>query len=169
MAIRRIDPKATFKVVSPTYDEAIDSENSPSIIDEEMKKNQEKLIAEKPELADQFKDPGKKLKYMDTLDLADLKIVEGKTPTYFVIKNLLVQRKTELMAKHVLVDTSGKNSQMSNMMLLFIELFKECCTHIEDGGQLIKVSVDEFPAEIVQEIGSIIFNRSAADAKTKNA
>ena len=76
--------------------------------------------------------------------------MEGKEPTYFVVKNLGATEQADLLKDHMFFNAETRKPEHKDMPVLLVKLFKECCAHIEEDGKQQKITADEFPYNIVQ-------------------
>ncbi len=139
MSIKRIDPKATFDIVS-VYDEAIQHENMEEL--EELKKTKGQTRFEK---------------YLETFNLEELKLVEGQSPTLFKVRCLLASEKADLDEKHQSFDMANKRIEYKNRHAMMLEMFKKACLGIvNESGGLDKVGIDDIEYKVATDIGAAI-------------
>lgn len=139
MAIRRLDPKATFKVVSQ-YDDAVIAETAEEL--ELLKASKEKTRYEK---------------YLESFNLADLKFKEDAKPTHFVVRCLQSLELAELNEKHIEANVVEKTMQFKERNKMLFEMFELGCLGIEsENGKVEKIGTEELDAGVVIEVGSII-------------
>lgn len=131
MAIKRLDPKARFRVVSQ-FDDAVDRSDSEA--------------------------DTRYAKYLESLDLADLKFKEGATPTFFNIRTLSNLELADFNSRYLSVDPEKKHVTYKGQAKMFLEMFDACCESAQDGadGPAEKITSAEVPLTIAHEIGSII-------------
>lgn len=141
MAISRVDPNATFRLISD-QDDAIIHETAEELAE---------LRAAGDETFTRYS------RYAETLDEKILKFKEGAKPTYFVIRCLKNQEVAELQQKHIFVDPATKRIQFNNMNLAFLDYFNKGCLGMEDeNGKLVKVSSEDVGLVVAIGIGSTI-------------
>lgn len=139
MSIKRIDPKATFDIVS-AYDEAVQHETA-----EEM----EALRASKGLTRYE--------KYLETFSISELKFIEGQSPTIFRVRCLLSSEKAELDEKFQTIDTVNKRIEYRNRNEMMLEIYKKACLGIvNESGSLEKLGIDELEYKVVTDIGAAI-------------
>lgn len=155
--LKRVDPLIKTKVVS-TEDPAIDIEKSP------------KSEASKLKLKDQDGKPIKPLKYLSTLDLKDLVLVEGENPTYFLITPIKNKRKAEILKDHVYFDMDKRKQVYKDVAGLNVKLFDECVNEVEEDGQITKdINADKYDYSVIQEIGSFVLVQAMVGSRTKKS
>lgn len=132
MAIKRLDPKAVFKVISTT-DDAVDKEKSDL--------------------------PG----YATSLDLSKIVFVEGQVPTFFLVKNIGATDYIAIQERHFQVKPPSKDSEGKEIKatvkvvdqgIMMLKYFEIAVKQIEEGGQVIDISMDQFPPALLQEVGA---------------
>lgn len=129
MSIKRLDPKARFRVISQ-LDEAV-------VRDEELKARYEK--------------------YLESLDPAELKLKEGQTPTYFILRPLTHLQLADLNSRYLEVDVEKKTAKYKNQTKMFLEMFDLCCEGMQDGdGPMESISSEELAFGVAAEIGSMV-------------
>lgn len=136
MAIKRLDPKATFRVVS---------QNDDSLVHESV----EELKGE----------PSRYEQFLDTLDLSKLKFKEdgSSKPTIFVVRALTNFEVADLNEKYFLFDTTTKKVKNVNQAKMLLEMFNLGCLGIEaENGSIEKVSDQEIGFQTAVEIGAIV-------------
>jgi hypothetical protein len=138
MAIKRIDPKATFEIISE-FDSAL------------MLESQEEL----DELA-KTNSPSRYMQYVENLDESKLKFVEGETPSRFKIRCLLNTELAEIQEKHFVVDVIAKSAKARNSSLMFLEMFNMACLGIVEDGKVVKLNADDVGIGIAVGIGASI-------------
>jgi len=140
MAIKKVDLKAEYKYVC-LIDDAIDMEKSK--LDEYKKDHDIKHLIFHPE----------------------------KHPTYFILKNVSAPQYTALLGKHMKFDFQSQNmvtKEESNMFSMTYELFSIGCKHVEENGQRVSIQVEQYQADVLQEVGSVIMDLSKlSDAEKK--
>ena len=137
MAIKRLDPKATFDYVC-VYDEAIQHETS------------EELEASGAVQA-RFQD------YLESFDINKLKFVEGKSPTLFRIRGLLSSEKAVIEEKYQEIDVVNKRIKYKNRQQMALDMFNLACIGIvNEDGTVEKVSADEVEYKVAQDVGAAI-------------
>lgn len=149
MAIKKIDPKATWKVISQ-YDEAVISETA-----------EEKEALKTGEVDEDGKDVLKSTRYqqyMDDLDQSKLVLQPNVEPSLFVIRCIKNSEMAELNEKYLTIDTVKKTANHKNSLAMFLEIFNLCCLGIEEGGKIVKTSADEIGYGPAVEIGSVIYH-----------
>lgn len=139
MAIRRVDPKAVFKIVS-RFDDSLEAE------DEVPAKEGEP----KPQTCYE--------KYIESFDLNELKFKEGLKPTLFHVRCLKASELAEINQKYQIVDTVKKTITYRDQNLMMLEIFDRAIIGVQegDGSPMEKVSSDEVGFHIATEIGSMI-------------
>lgn len=139
MAIKRIDPRATFDIVS-VYDESLVFETPEEL--EELKKSKELTRYEK---------------YLESFDLSVLKIREGESPTLFRVRCLLASEKAELDERHQSFDMAKKTIEYKNRHAMMLDMFKKACLGIvNESGGLDKVGIDDIEYKVATDIGAAI-------------
>jgi len=139
--IKRTDPKAIFKFIS-VQDPAIDEEAS------DLKA------------------------YGTSFDLTHLKFKTGMTPTVFLAKNLTAPEKAEINDAHYQFTQGEKPGEPPKIKvvkqgLMMVRYFETAVKSIEEDGKTVAVSVDEFPAAVVQEIGAYVMRRASVEEDEK--
>jgi hypothetical protein len=133
MAIKKLDPKARFRVVAQ-MDDAIDNNDYEN---------------------DLSKD--RYAKYLDTLDMGVLKFVGDQKPSVFVVRPLTNLELADLNGRYLVIDAERKTASYRDQVKMFLEMFDLCCEGMEnEEGKIEKVSSGEIPYGVASEIGSII-------------
>lgn len=139
MAIRKIDPKATFKIISQ-FDDA--------------------LINETPDGLAALKLAGKQTRYEDYLeDLDESKLLldEKLKPSRFVVRCLKNQEIADINERFTKVDVVGKKVDMVRTNAMFLETFQTGCLGVEDeNGKVEKVDAEEIGFAVAVAMGSVI-------------
>jgi len=139
MAINKIDPKAEHKYVV-LADPAIDAEKSN--LDE----------------------------YKKDHDIKHLVFKEGEFPTYFILKNILGADHADLIARYMKVDINTSTMAMredSNILKMGYETFDLACKEIEENGKREKINHKNFDGGIIDEVSTVINNRSQLGRQEK--
>jgi hypothetical protein len=148
MAIRKIDPTATFKVISQ-FDESVQHETP-----EEMEALK---TGKQDENGNDILNPTRFEQYLENLDDSLLRLKDGVPPTYFVIRCLKNSEVAELNEKHVVVNVVEKKIEHKNRQLMFLEMFDIGCLGTQTGdGKLEKTSGDEVGYAVAVAMGSVI-------------
>ena len=101
--------------------------------------------------------------YATSLDLKFLKLKEGISPTYFLIKHLAVLQQIEIKDAHYKLtppskDLEGKkvaaSMSINHQSEMLCKYFEACVKFIEEDGKEIPVGINEFNSTVVQEVGS---------------
>lgn len=138
MAIKRVDPKATFKVVS-RHDDA--------------------LVSETKEELEALKAAGQDTRYekfLESFDLSILKLKEGVQPTYFILRALKHEEMAQINERHFIFDASTRTVKAKNNADMLLEMFSIGCVGTEENGQPTKIDVDELPFEVAVELGGVV-------------
>jgi len=146
MAIKRLNPKATFKIISQT-DTALDMETP------------EELVTGTDAEGNQILKESRYEKYVGNADFDEshLKFKEGQQPERFVVRALLADERAELNSKYTFVDTAAKRVVFTNRDKLFLDTFSKAFQGLEDAnGVLQKLSPEELPYEVRVEIGALV-------------
>lgn len=158
MAIKKIDPKATWKLIS-SYDDAV------------IKETEEELEAlktgEMDEKGKEKSNPTRYQRYMDDLDEAKLRLDPAASPTRFVIRCLLNDEQALLNSKYLEVDTVKKTYEYKNGLVMFLEVFNLACLGIDEGGKIVKITANDIGYGPAAEIGSVIHHFSALGKNLK--
>lgn len=142
MAIKKLDPKARFRLVAQ-MDDAIDNTDYPA--------PQDQPEAKADLSADRY------ARFLDSLDMSVLKTVEGQKPSVFVVRPLANIELAELNSKYLTIDAEKKTARYRDQVKMFLEMFDLCCEGMEmEDGTLEKVLSSEIPYGVASEIGSII-------------
>lgn len=157
MAIRRVDPKATFRIISQ-FDEALIEETNEEL--EALKTGKkiptgQKDAAGKEITVDESR-PTRYEDYVDTLDESKLRFKEGEKPTYFVIRCILNSEMAELNEKHLVIDPVSRKIEYKNRGQWFLDHFQRGCVGIEQDGKVVPVSVDDLGNGVAMAMGSVI-------------
>ena len=148
MAIKRIDPKATFKVICE-YDSVLVNETE-----------EEKVVGT----------PTRYESYIENLDESKLKLKEGDKPTYFVIRCLTNRESILNQEKYVEVDVVAKKSNVKNPTGMLLEMFNLACLGMEDeNGKVVPVTSDDIGLGVAINIGSLINLYTSLGKNLKNA
>lgn len=133
MALRRLDPKAVFKLVSVT-DEAVDMEKSdlPAYARTGDMKHVAIKDGEKPTVFH--------CRQIDPITMAEIDAEHIK---------FVMQPKKDGKEQPPIVKTVNNASRL-------VKIFRASLLHIEEEGKDVKVQWDEFPSEVSQEIGSYV-------------
>lgn len=152
MAIKRVDPKATFRVVSQA-DDAVVQESPEEIA--ALKASKEKSRYDK---------------FTESLAIGDLQFKEGVKPTYFHIRALLNSEKADIEEKYLVVDVEKKKITFKNQKKMLLEMFELGCVGIEDErGVVAKVVDGEIPYDVAIDIGSLISIATSLGKNLKKA
>ena len=101
--------------------------------------------------------------YATTLDLKHIKFVEGKHPTYFIVKSIDPISETEIQeVHHKFIPPSvtkegekiGAKVTIERHKEMALKYFKFCVMEVEENGKVLPIKFDEFSADVLQEIGS---------------
>lgn len=139
MAIRRVDPKATFRVVSQT-DEAVETETA-----------EEQAALKAAGQQTRYE------KYLESFNLGDLKFKEGVKPTIFHIRSLLNGERADIDEDFLVVDTVSKTVDYKNQKKMLIAMFKLGCLGIEDdNGKLQPLDAESVEYSTSIDIGSLV-------------
>lgn len=145
MAIKKIDPAATFKVISQ-FDDALVSETP-----EELK------TGEKDAEGKDILKSSRYTQYVEAdFDESKLVFKEGDQPDRFIVRCLNHAEQGLVNQKYLEVDVVNKRHGYKNQAQMWLEVFKMACTGVESGGKVEKINADELPYHITVEIGSII-------------
>jgi hypothetical protein len=145
MAIKLMDPKAQFKIVS-NHDDALEHETIDELKTGELDENgKEKLKPSRYEL------------YLESesFDESILKFKEGQQPDRFVLRCLSNDESAEINSKYMTVDVVTKTMKFKNQSRMFLEIFNLAFVGLDSGGKLQKVSSAEVPYHMAVEMGSI--------------
>lgn len=134
MAIRRLNPNATTKLVSLT-DEAVSDSTSEQ-----------------------------KDKYRETLDTSALTFKEGVVPTFFLLKPIAAEAMASIQQNHLRFNAEKKSMEIVDAGTMTIRTFKASVVAIEENGKRIPlvsgeqagaegVRFEEFDYLTVTEIG----------------
>lgn len=135
MAVKRLDPNATFDIVT-LHDEALFFETN-----EELKAQENKNFEE----------------YLQTFDLTKLKFKENEKPDLFRVRCLRVEEMAQINEKYVEYDVVNKQAIIKNKNNMLVELFKLGCLGIvEESGAIKKIGVDELEFKVILDIGASI-------------
>lgn len=139
--IKRTDPKAVFRLIS-IQDSALDE--SASNLDA----------------------------YKETLDIKHLAFKEGMAPTIFLAQNISAPQKAEINDAHYQFTPSADKKappsvKVVNQGVMMVRYFESSVKTVEENGKVVTVSVDEFPAAIVQEIGAYIMRKTSLEDESK--
>lgn len=145
MAIKRLNPKAIFKIVSQ-YDDAVDIENI-----EELKTG---VIVDGVEETR----PTRYEQYIESdFDEAKLKYKEGMQPDRFLLRAITADELASINSKYLYIDTVAKKVTTLDRNSMFLSLFKLAYSGIESADKVVsKPSTDEFPYNVQVEMGSIV-------------
>lgn len=139
MSIKRVDPKATFKIISE-FDSALISETQ-----EELR-----------ELAKEKKDT-RYMQYLESFDESKLIFKPDEKPTYFVIRCLLNSEFAVIQERHMEVNVETKTFRAKNSSLMMFDLFNTACLGmIDENGNTVKVTADEVGMAVATGIGATI-------------
>jgi hypothetical protein len=159
MAIRRVDPKATFRVICE-FDDALMRETPEEL--EALKTGKKTAsglfdAAGKEIMIDEV-NPTRYEQYIDTLDEAKLKFKEGEKPSYFLIRCLLNSEMAALNEKHITIDPVKKRVDYKDRNKWFLDHFDLGCLGIIEGNALpaVQVNPDDLPVGVAIAVGSII-------------
>lgn len=158
MSIKRVDPNAVFKVVC-RFDDALEHETA-----EELK-------------TDQKDDQGKEVlkqsrydKFLETLNLSDLKFKPDVKPTIFHLRCLKTKELANLNTKYLVVDTKNKTMDYRDYNSMVIEYFEKGVVGIEaEDGKLEKISPDDLEFKVVNEVGSIVLIMTSVSKNQKKS
>lgn len=139
MSIKRIDPKATFDIVS-VHDTAIVHESFEEL--EALKVSKEVSRFEK---------------YLESFDLSTLKFKDDEKPTLFRVRCLLSNEKAELDQHYQTVDVVNKRIEYKKRHQMMLDIFSKACIGIVNSdGTLEKISVDDLEYKVSTDIGAAI-------------
>jgi hypothetical protein len=137
MAIKRINPNATFDIVS-VYDEALKHETNEEI--EALKQAGGQTRFEK---------------YLESFDLGELQFLEGEKPTLFRVRCLRAIEKAELDQKYQVIDVVNKRIEYKNRQEMMLDIFSKACLGIvAEDGSVEKISVDEIEYKVASDVGA---------------
>lgn len=158
MSIKRVDPKATFKIISQ-YDSALIEETPEEL--EALKTGKKvasgQMGADGKEIMLDESRPTRYEEYIDTLDETKLKFKEDETPTRFVIRCMLNSEMAELNEKHITIDPAKRKIEYKNRSLWFLEHFqKGCLGTVEEDGSVKPASSDDVGLGVAVAMGSVI-------------
>lgn len=139
MAVKRIDPKATFKVVCQ-YDDALDNESEAEL----------EALKAIPDSLSRYE------KFLGSIDLNDLKFKDGLKPDVFVVRALTHAEMADINERYFSYDTVEKKLVNKNRSNMLVEMFDKACFGIDQDGQIVKVASGELPFSVVVELGGII-------------
>lgn len=142
MAIKRIDVKATFKVIS-RHDEALDVQETPGASTEP---------GADPALSGYDQ-------YLEELTLNEsvLRFKEGQKPDRFLLRGLTADELADINGRHIFADPVNKKVIYTNQNKWFLEMFKAGYMGIEDAeGKTTRPPLDEIPYPIQVELGAVV-------------
>lgn len=142
MAIKRLDPKAIFKVIS-TYDQALDNETAQELLDNQSDLQNLKVTRYEEYIGEA------------NFDESKLKFKEGLKPDYILLKALSADDLADINGRYVLIDVVQKKTIITNRNKMYIEMFKAAYQGIESEGKASKVPLDEIEYQIQIEMGAI--------------
>lgn len=144
MSVKRIDPKATFRVIVETDSALINetpAERDTGSVDADGK----------PVLK-----PSRYEKYSESFDPKDLKFKDGETPDIFVIRGLTSLENANLIAPYTEFDVSTRRNKIKNESAWLLDVFKTACLGIEVNGVVEKVTADELPLDVPLRIATLV-------------
>lgn len=151
MAIRLIDPKAQFEIVS---------EHDPSVIGETA-----------DELAELRKSDGsaRYQKYMESLNVSDLKLADNEPPSMFVVRCLKNAELAALQEKYLSFDPKSAGLVLNNRTQYFVDIFNMCCLGVRQvDGSILKISDEDVGLKHASTIGAVIAYATTAGKNLKN-
>lgn len=152
MAIRRVDPKATFKVICE-LDSAVIRENAEELA---------QLAADKK--------PTRHEDYLVDLDESKLKLDPNEKPNRFIVRCLKNDEYNEIQRKHMVLDVVNKTTTIRDNAAYFFELFEKACLGLEDeNGVCQPVTYNEVGFGIAISIGASISLFTTLGRQLKNA
>lgn len=147
MAIKRLDPKALFLVISAT-DEALDNETDAELQSEE--KNEDGSPKQKVTRYEEYIEELK-------LDESKLKFKEGHTPDRFVLRALTADELADINSRYIYVDTLAKKMVYTNRNKMFLEMFTKTFQGLQGpNGSTQKVDTTELPYNVQIEMGAVV-------------
>lgn len=158
MAIKLLDPKAIFKVISAT-DDALLSETA-----------EELLAASTNADGSAVANPTRYEQYMEEANFDESKLIfkEGCKPDRFVLRPLTADEHADINSKYIFVDTVGKKMVYTNRHKMFLEFFKLSYQGIETGaGVQTKPALAELPYPIQVEMGAVVSLIASLDKNAK--
>lgn len=129
--IKRLNPKATFRVVSQ-LDPALDFGAT--------------AASEHPAW----------LKFLENFDMSVLPVKAGETPTVFHIRPLLHSELAEINEEHMLVDTVKKRIEIKNRSAMLLAMFNKAVVGVEENGKVEPITADELPYGAAVSLGSLV-------------
>jgi hypothetical protein len=139
MAVKRIDPKATFKVVCQ-QDDALENESEAEL----------EALKTIPDSQSRYQ------KFLESFDLNDLKFKEAAQPDIFVVRALSHAELADINERYFSYDTVEKRLINRNRSNMLVEMFDKACLGVEQNGQVTKITATELPFAVVVELGGII-------------
>lgn len=138
MAVKRLNPKTTIKIVSQ-YDSALDL--PPSTVEGE----------ESPAWKE----------FVESFDLSVLKFKDGEEPSIFHVRPLLNTEMAEINEKYVHVDTAKKKVELKRYTSMLLEMFDIGCVGMEEKDaegkiKLVQIKSDEIPYRDATSLGSLV-------------
>lgn len=139
MAVKRIDPKATFRVIAES-DDALESEGP----------------LEQVQLLKEGK-TSRYQQYLENLDESKLIFKEGAKPSYFQIRCLLPTEKAQMELKYTRPNLATGKVEVKDPILMMHEYFDSACDGIiGDDGKVEKVKADDLAPGVALQIGTVI-------------
>lgn len=146
MAIKRLDPKAIFKVIS-AIDDAIELDKPEDLISEELDQDG------KPKIK-----PTRYEEYMEEANFNEskLKFKEGMQPDRFLLRPLTADELADINARYMFIDTVAKKMIYTNRNKMFLEMFVKAYQGIQGAdGVVVKVEIDAIPYPVQIEMGAV--------------
>lgn len=146
MAIKKVDPKAVFKVVT-AFDDAI------------LFETEEELAALKTKGKDgkEIQGPTRMDKYLESMDYTVLKFKEDSKPTIFHVRCLLANELAEINQKYQKYDVINKKVEFTDRNKMMLEIFDRGVIGMENSeGKLEKVLSNDLEYPVGVDLGSII-------------
>lgn len=146
MAVVRIDPSATFKIISQS-DSALLEETDAELDSGKLDEKGAKIY-----------NPSRYERYVESsFDQSILKFKDGESPFIFVVRGLKSLERADLVERHSEFDPKTRKNKIKNFSAMLIDTFNYGCLGLEKkDGTLEKVSADEFEHKVTLEIGSHI-------------
>lgn len=163
MAIKRLNPKQTFEVISIT-----DSALLPEEPDFEVDANGAPVMLD----GEPVKKSTRYERYTENanFDESQLRYVDGHKPDRFILRPLTNDEKAELNSKYTFIDTVKKRIVFTNQSKLLLESFLKSYQGIKSSdGKVERLSVDEIPYDIAIEMGAIVQLISALGKNEKKS
>lgn len=163
MAIKRLDPKAVFKVISQ-HDTAIETETQAEMDAQKLEPKEGQPLPPAPLTRYE--------KYCadGVLDESALKFKDGQKPDRFLLRALTADETADINGRHVLYDTVNKRLIYPNRNKMFLEIFRTGFIGIESAdGTTSKPDLAELEFDVQVELGALIHLMAALGKNEKKS